>query len=340
MPVAPNATLLLIVGSDQDDKISRMADGSTRIGGSSDIFGLLGKQVPFHRLHVTRHFFRQQRRPELGRYSCMVNLITNPEHNGKVLENLRKITRGTRAKILNRPEAVLQSTRDEVARLLDGISGLTVPGTVRLRAARPDIALQPLAKADLTFPIILRKAGTHTGKIVGRMEGLEDVRPALAEDEEHIATEFVDFRSPDSLYRKYRVFFIGPHIVFRHMLVSDDWNVHAKDRLRFMADRPALLAEEELLFARPEGAFPDAVIQTLREVRSRMNLDFFGIDFGILPDGRMVLFEANASMNFFPFLVEPQFAYVQKCWAPARAAFRELVGLASQPTAAPDVAQA
>ena len=70
------------------------------------------------------------------------------------------------------------------------------------------------------------------------------------------------------------------------------------------------------------------MIQTLEIVRERLGLDFFGMDFGILPDGRVVLFEANATMNFFPFLTQAEFAYVQKCLEPAQRAFRELVGLA------------
>ena len=67
--------------------------------------------------------------------------------------------------------------------------------------------------------------------------------------------------------------------------------------------------------------------QALRVVRERMALDFFGMDFGIASDGRVVLFEANATMNFFPFLTEPQFAYVQRCLVPAQHAFREMLGL-------------
>ena len=68
----------------------------------------------------------------------------------------------------------------------------------------------------------------------------------------------------------------------------------------------------------------------LAEVRERVDLDYFGIDFGIMPDGRLLLFEANATMNFFSLLPTDQFAYVRACVAPARAAFRELLGLAAQ----------
>ena len=69
-----------------------------------------------------------------------------------------------------------------------------------------------------------------------------------------------------------------------------------------------------------------------------MELDYFGMDFAILPGGRVVLFEANATMNFFPFLTEPRFEYVRRCIEPAQMAFLELLGLAAAPAARPDLA--
>lgn len=81
------------------------------------------------------------------------------------------------------------------------------------------------------------------------------------------------------------------------------------------------------MHAKPEGAFPAEVNKTLEAVSERMPLDYFGMDFGIASDGRVVLFEANATMNFFPFLQDPRFAYVRSCIAPAQMAFLQLLGV-------------
>lgn len=328
-----DATLLQIIGTDRPDQMSRRP-GKLRIGGSTDLHLLLGKSEPHHRLHVTPNFFRQARRPELSSYQCLLNLITEPEWNSRVLENLRKLLRDLPGKVVNRPEAVLQSTRDRVARQLAGIEGLLAPKVVRLRADKPGLAVQTIKQAGLIFPLIVRQAGTHTGRILGVFDNVDDLQTALAASEgEHLAIEFIDFRSADGLYRKYRIFCIGRHIIFRHMLVSEDWNVHAKDR-GFMAVRPDLIDEEKRLFASPEGAFPPSVSQALKLVRERMTLDFFGMDFGIAPDGRVILFEANATMNFFPFRTDPQFTYVQCCLPRAQHAFREMLGLTPAPSTA------
>jgi hypothetical protein len=174
---------------------------------------------------------------------------------------------------------------------------------------------------------LLRRAGTHTGEFIGLFDNAEDASRGLTPTGDHIATEFVDFSSADGLYRKYRVFFVGDRIIFRHMLVSDHWNVHANDRTRFMGSRSELLAEEERVLASASGGLSSDAWDTLRRVHERMPLDYFGMDFGIVPDGQVLLFEANATMNFFPFLNDPRFAYVKQSLKPAQSAMHDLIGV-------------
>ena len=320
-----DADLLFIIGGgDEADRV--MQTGSKIVvTGTTDLTKLLLDRVPHHRLHVTRNYFRQGRLADLTGYRVLVNLITESEQNSKVLENLRKLLRGVPGRVINKPEDVLRTTRDQVARLLSGIPGLIVPKTVRLNGRKPAIAASAIGKAGLTAPIILRAVGTHGGKIVGLFDSVEGAVAALGPDE-HVAIQFVDFSSADGLHRKHRVFFIGPHMVLRHMLVSDHWNVHAKDRGRFMAEHPDAVAEERALLD-SDDPFPPQIHTVLEAIRNRMPLDFFGMDFGITRDGEVVLFEANATMSFFPFSPDPQFAYLKHCFAPAQAAFRELLGL-------------
>jgi hypothetical protein len=65
----------------------------------------------------------------------------------------------------------------------------------------------------------------------------------------------------------------------------------------------------------------------LDAARERMPLDFFGMDFALTPTEEVVLFEANATMSFTPNLFIDEFDYLRCCFAPAQAAFMELVGL-------------
>jgi hypothetical protein len=99
-----------------------------------------------------------------------------------------------------------------------------------------------------------------------------------------------------------------------------------------MAFRPDLVAEDRAVME-SGGRLPPPVSAVFDEVRRRMPLDFFGVDFGISPNGEVVLFEANATMSFFPFAEDPQFDYSRRCIAPARSAFRELLGFPSESNA-------
>lgn len=321
---ARQASIVFAIGSDQP--AGTTDDGRPQYRGCTDLHLLFDKREPVHILKLDKHALRQRKRPELHPYRCILNLITDPDQNPRTLDNLKKLLREYSGKVINPPEAVLRSTRDRGARLLDGTAGLIAPKVVRLRNARPELAVGAVERGGMNYPLIVRKAGTHTGMIVGLVHTPDELRSSIVEPGEHIITEFVDFRSEDGLYRKYRAFFIGEKIIFRHMLVSDDWNIHARDRMRFMAERPYLLDEERAMFARVEGTFPPEVIETLAAIRNRMGLDYFGIDFGTMLDGRVVLFEANATMNFLPFLPDPQFEYVKACYLPAKQAFHEMLG--------------
>ena len=157
-------------------------------------------------------------------------------------------------------------------------SDLIVPKTVRLHGGKVPLAANTLERAGIVPPIILRQAGTHTGRIVGLFDRIDEAVGALGPGE-YVATQFVDFSSADGFFRKFRVYFIGPHVILRHMIISDQWNVHVKDRMRFMAERPELVAEERALF---ESAAPFAPkVKTVFHAVANECRRFLGMDFGI-----------------------------------------------------------
>lgn len=327
--------ILFIIGSgDDSDRVSHASGTRILVTGASDMNKLLQEREPYELLHVSRNFFRQTRETRLLHYKVLVNLITEPEKSSRTLDNLRKLLRGVPGRVINPPDAILRSTRDRVARLLSGIPGLIVPKAVRIHGNKPAIAARALQNAGIAPPIILRQAGTHGGKIIGRFDSIDEAIARLEPNREHVATEFVDFAATDGLYRKYRMFFIGVRTILRHMLISESWNVHASARSDFMAHRPELVAEERAVME-SDAPFAPAVASVLESVRDRMPLDFFGMDFGLTKDGHVVLFEANATMSFFPFSPDPQFSYLHRCFQPAQSAFRELLGLPAQSQTGP-----
>ena len=320
---ARTAPLLVVIGSDGD--AGERGRGGFRLAGNSDVHQLIPETVAFDQLNLGKQFLKAQGRPDPARYDCVLNLVTDPDQHPQTLERLRKLLRPYRGRVINRPEAVLRTSRDQVARRLAGIDGLRVPKVVRLRNPRPGAAAAAVARAGLTFPLIARLAGTHTGQIIGLLGSAGQLDEACVGPGEFILTEFVDFASADGLYRKYRLWSFGGRAILKQAIVSDRWNVHNSDRERIMRDRPDLIAEEQRLLERPDGAFPEPIHAMFRQVQQRMGLDFFGMDFGIEPSGQAVLFEANATMSFLMVAADSRFRYLDEVVGPAREAFASML---------------
>ena len=317
------APLLLVIGG--DGEATERPRGGFRVGGNSDVYRLIPETVPFEQLNMSKQFVTRPGRPDPANFACVLNLVTDPDQHPRTIERLAKLLRGYRGRVINRPEAVLGSTREQVAKRLAGIDGLRVPRVLRLRNPKPGAASAAAARAGLSFPLIVRKAGTHTGDIIGLIENGERLDAACSGPGEFVLTEFVDFASADGLYRKYRLWAFGKRTILKQMIISDQWNIHNQDRNRIMAGDEKLMGEEKSMMRRPEGDFAPAVHAMFDAVRQRMGLDFFGMDFGILPSGEALLFEANPTMSFKMTADDPRFAYLDEAVGPSREAFAAML---------------
>jgi len=276
--------------------------------GSTDLYNVRDRRLDqWRRLLIPRNYLRMEPKYNFANFNILVNLITDPDRNPTTLKLLEKVLRGYKGRLLNPPWAIARTTRDQVARTLADLDGLTVPKVARF-AGKKSAASAAIERAGCIFPAILRSTGTHSGRIIGLVDSAETLLSLIEPNETYFLTEFLDARSPDGLFRKLRVFFIGQQQVIRHLLISDHWNVHASVRGAFMANRPALVAEERKIVEGGIDALPARTQCILREIKARMRLDFFGADLALREDGSMILFEANPTMNFFPFSTDPQFA--------------------------------
>jgi hypothetical protein len=96
------------------------------------------------------------------------------------------------------------------------------------------------------------------------------------------------------LFRKYRIIFIDGEILPYHLAIHDDWKVH---HFRTdMVNHPWMRFEEERFLENIGGVFNMAQQDALRAIASATRLDYGGVDCGLNRDGRIVVFEANASM--------------------------------------------
>jgi len=324
---APNrpGRVAYLFGSDRQHGRTYAAGPGLLNEGSTDVRLLRSDPDNFVRVHIPVNFGRLRSRPTLRDVDVVLNLVTDADVNPRVLMWADRLLQSFPGRVLNSPAAVRATSRDQVVRLLAGIEGLVVPPVARFRGHLP-LARAAIGRAGLRFPAILRVAGTHNGEIVGLVPDEGALADAIRPDKAYLLTEFVDIRDADGLYHKIRIFFFGANAVIRHCLVSDMWNVHGPDRERVLLHYPGWIERERALIAGGITAFPAPVRATLERIRARMPLDFFGIDFALLADDRVLLFEANATMNFFPLSTEPLFAYAgAAAVAAARAAFDRLI---------------
>ncbi len=153
--------------------------------------------------------------------------------------------------------------------------------------------------AGVDAPFLLRPVGSHGGVGLRRFEewgGFDG--SALSGAEAWYFSSFVESRGADGFYRKYRMAFVDRLPFAYHLAISRDWLVHY-----FSADMQAhdwKLAEEAAFLADPRGALGAVAYDAIAEVGVRLDLDFCGIDFAVLPDGRVLVFEANATMLIHP----------------------------------------
>jgi glutathione synthase/RimK-type ligase-like ATP-grasp enzyme len=221
-----------------------------------------------------------------------VNAICDGDTNSTVLGVAEAVIEHLRIPVVNHPQAVLRTTREAVSAALAGDPDLRVPKTVRIRPTAIAQIASMMESGELVAPFLFRAAGIHGGVDLTLIEGPGDLAllDRFAFDgREFYVTEFVDFRSPDGLYRKHRVFVVDGTPIARHMLVWKTWNVHAENR-DLMSSNPEY-QEEERVFLETFSADRYPVFQRIAQ---RLGLDFFGVDFGIDSDGRLIVFEANA----------------------------------------------
>lgn len=221
----------------------------------------------------------------------VVNLVSDADQAAGVLPLAASIATNLGKPVINDPAKVMRTTRDATILCLSGIPDCRLPRTVRIDAG----ASLPAAP-DLTFPVLARPAGTHGGDFFEKLDDAVALDAFFAErlDQDCYVIDYLDYRSVDGFFRKYRFLFVGEEILPYHLAIGENWKLH-----RDSTDMGAHLwmqQEEEHFLRDPGAVFGPRQYEALRAIRERIGLDYFGIDCGLDRDGDLVVFEVNATM--------------------------------------------
>ena len=187
--------------------------------------------------------------------------------------------------LINRPEFVLNCARDRVYGFFKEVPGLAVADTRVM--SRKNVSID-------CFPKIIRPVDSHGGDGLAKIAD-ENMLSAYLEthaDDLFYVIDYVDYRSPDGLFRKMRIALIDGKPYICHLAISDDWIVHyIPAGMEFSAGKRA---EEEALMHSFDQDFAVEHEATLRCIHEKLGLDYVVLDCSLLPDGRLLLFEADS----------------------------------------------
>jgi Flp pilus assembly protein TadD len=229
---------------------------------------------------------------KLPPYDLVFNAIGDPDVSGPAVEAVANFLSVCAKPVLNPPEAVARTARFLMPELLKGIDGAYIPPAWLVE---PEGAWH--ASPLFSFPALVRPFSSHGGRGLTLVESREALAQIQPQGAMHICG-YHDYRSPDGYYRKYRVIFVDRIPYPYHLAISENWMVHY-----LTADMPAhpwKLEEERRFLEDPAGALGERGMAALAEIGRRLDLDYAGVDFSVLPDGRLLIFEANATMLAHP----------------------------------------
>ncbi|HZR60367.1 MAG TPA: tetratricopeptide repeat protein [Xanthobacteraceae bacterium] len=231
----------------------------------------------------------------LGGIDVVVNLISDPDQAAAELPIAAALAAQLGKAVVNDPAGIARTTRDAVASLLPGIDNCRVPKILRLDADADVSATALEAILPFVFPLLARPAGTHGGDDFEKIETVEALSDFLTQlGGDRYLIEYIDYASADGYFRKYRFIFVDDEILPYHLAIGGDWKLHHDST--DMADHEWMQREEAAFLANPGAVFDAGHYAALRAIRARIGLDYFGIDCGLDRDGRLVVFEVNASM--------------------------------------------
>ena len=230
----------------------------------------------------------------------LFNLVGDADASVATLKTIQALENKIQPlRYFNRVSDVFKTSRERLPKTLSNIPGCHVP---RIKACNPKSysELESACEEFDTWPLIVRARGYHGGKYMTLLTSKSQLKAIKNNPWLYngiFLLEFVDFSNEENLYQKTRVIMVDGVPYPRHSIISNSWSIHKENRADLMAMDDELCHKEEhfLAFLHDTGLKEYGAV--FSGIHERIGLDIFGIDFSLV-DGKVVIFEANACMNF------------------------------------------
>jgi Tetratricopeptide repeat len=247
-------------------------------------------------------------------HEVVFNAVGDADRPGRALDIVETIIPRLTAPLVNAPGLVAETGRVAVAERLRELPGVVTPRIVafsREQLTGGDVETT-LAEHGFSWPLLLRSPGFHTGEHFTLVDGPDRFADAIAElpGEELLVLSYIDTRRADGTFRKYRVMFIDGTAYPLHLAISPNWKVHYFSAA--MADDQNYRDEERAYLEDMPGVLGAAAISALDRIRETLGLDYGGVDFAFDSQGRLAVFEANATMVILVPDADERWSYRRK----------------------------
>ena len=256
---------------------------------------------------------------DLTRADLIFNMLGEVERNGGQVEAVKTLAARLGKPLLNPPDRVARTGRDQAPVVFGDIPGLVVP-EVRLMTRNKSV--DPV---NFAGPQLVRPCGAHGGQDLALIETPSDLTDYLAKvpHDRFLLTAFHDFKGAGECYRKYRFIFVDRQPFPYHLAIAETWLVHYW--LAEMGRSNWKKQEEEAFLTDWRQVFGPRAAATVDQVAQRLDLDYGGMDCSLLPNGEVLFFEANACMLVHLDEAEDEFPYKHRAVPRIRDAVAHMV---------------
>lgn len=270
-------------------------------------------------------------------HDAAIVCLSEADENQPALAALEILLADWPKPVINRAENIRSVERAIASQLLQGIPGLLMPPTAPV--TRAELVMVASGTRDISallpgcrFPIILRPLGSHAGRDLEKIGNPREITAYLdvVGENEFFLAPFIDYRSPDGLFRKFRIALINGQAFACHMAISENWMIHYVNAGMY---EDAAKRAEELAFMNGFSAFAERHATALAAIQQRSGLDYLCLDGAETPDGQLLIFEIDHAMVVHAMDSDELFPYKQKHMLKVKDAFRDFLFGLLPPTA-------
>jgi glutathione synthase/RimK-type ligase-like ATP-grasp enzyme len=263
-------------------------------------------------------------------HDVMMVAIAESDTNQSLLHQVAHAVADWPRPVINAPELIAVLSRDGVCAALTGIDGVLLPLTARtdrgnLLALAADASHLSNLLPDDQFPLIVRPLGSHAGQNLEKLSTPAHLADYLerVDGERFYLSRFVDYRSADGMFRKYRIALIEGIPYICHFAVSEHWMIHYLNA--GMDESAEKRRQEAECMASFDEEFAVRHRAALTAVFERLGLPYLGIDCAETQDGQLLIFEIDNAMIVHAMDSEELYGYKRPAMQRVFAAFRALL---------------